>query len=536
VHIFSIYRGLQNLHSWVRIPPAPPDFSRCNASLPSANPATARVDYRQRFELGVILAVLLGASAVLFWGFLPLPHQDLNYYTEPAYLLATTGRLAGPGSQGVDLTFQKGIYSYPPGYFLILAAWLRTFGLSPDSLLVYTHLAHVGVLTMTWILMRFRYHCSTMVSALVVLASFPSFTHGRPDQTAAAFGIAAWLALPEKIDWPRMVLSGALAGCSAVISPAFGVATVSTLMILQFVDESRPLAARMRGAIVWLTSLGLVFGAVVASVLTWQHSWRLAYVQFRTNATIRGSELNVWPNFRLPFTWEFSVIPFLLIALLPALLTVSLWRKEVSSGLRRMALAFLGSSALWLAMNKSQLLTGYHFTFPTKNIFVAMFYSWPKFPRWVRLIPLSVLCAISIYYYKSDFLYLGSPLRAEQQISLAQVKTRGVVAVDSLYFASLYRTGETLNYEVSITGNYWPRYLAAIPENQRKEILEGITEKPTDAGAFVFSAFTISRMHLNPPADTVCEKPAAFGERLHVLGRSWNLPAEPFAMAVCIRK
>ncbi|MEQ1474021.1 MAG: hypothetical protein ABLQ96_09365, partial [Candidatus Acidiferrum sp.] len=107
--------------------------------------------------------------------------------------------------------------------------------------------------------------------------------------------------------------------------------------------------------------LAVVFTTVAGTVLTVQHSWRLAYVQFKTNAAIRGAELNVWPDFHLRFTWIFCIIPFFLIALLPALLTISAWRKETPAQLRRIALAFLGSCALWLALNKSQLLTGYHF-------------------------------------------------------------------------------------------------------------------------------------------------------------------------------
>src|SRR5258708_29771984 len=86
-------------------------------------------------ELGFVILVVIAVSLILWWRFLPLPHQDLNFYTEPAFLLAKFGKLAGPGSQYVDLTYQKGIYSYPPGHFLILAAWIKLWGFSADSLL-----------------------------------------------------------------------------------------------------------------------------------------------------------------------------------------------------------------------------------------------------------------------------------------------------------------------------------------------------------------------------------------------------------------
>ena len=135
-------------------------------------------------EMGIVFAITVAISCILWWRFLPLPHQDLNYYTEPAYLLAKFGKLAGPGSQYVDLTYQKGIYSYPPGYFIILAGWLKLFGLSSDSLLGYTHLVHVGAMILLWIILRMRYSCSRFISVLVLLSLFPRMAHGRPDLTA----------------------------------------------------------------------------------------------------------------------------------------------------------------------------------------------------------------------------------------------------------------------------------------------------------------------------------------------------------------
>lgn len=134
----------------------------------------------RRWELIWVSIIVVAVSGVLFWRFLPLPHQDLNYYTEPAYMLAKFSMLSGPGSQNIDLTYQKGIYSYPPGYFLILAGWLRIFRLSADTLLAYTHLVHAVALILLWILLRDRYSCPRSVSALVMLSFFPEWRTAGP--------------------------------------------------------------------------------------------------------------------------------------------------------------------------------------------------------------------------------------------------------------------------------------------------------------------------------------------------------------------
>ena len=488
--------------------------------------------FRMR-EIICVAAAILAVSGILWWRFLPLPHQDLSFYTEPAYLLATTGKLAGPGSQAVDLTYQKGSYSYPPGYFLILAGWLRIFGLSADSLLAYTHLVHAVALIMLWMLLRFRYFCSKIVSALVLLAFFPQMVHGRPDLTAAALSIAAWLALPEKIAWGRIAFSGCLAGAALLVSPGFGVAIISTLVILMLLDAQRTFPLRLGGAVAWLAAAGTFFCFVVAAILTQQDSWMIAYVQFKTNVMIRGAQVNVLPSLHVMFTWAFAIVPFVLIAVLPAALAASGIWKDCPKELRRVGIAFLGSAAVWFVLNKSQLLMEHHLLYPTKSVFVGLFYSWPKLPRWLRVAPLLLLCTISFYFHKPDFLYVGTPLRAEERSYASGVHLAGNVAVDSLYFPRFDQPGRTLNYEVVAYENYWPRYRAAIPAFARYRMLAGLADQPAEPDMLLISAYTDSRLLGPQPAGLECEQPSAFGKRLHVLGRTWNLPAQPYALKVC---
>jgi len=486
----------------------------------------------RRWEFIWVSIILVAFSGVLFWRFLPLPNADLSFYTEPAYLLAQSGKLSAPGSQNIDLTFQKAVYPYPPGYFLILAGWLRIFGLSADSLLAYTHLVHTGALIIFWILLRDRYSCPRGVCSLVLLSFFPRMAHGRPDLTAAALSMAAWVALPEENGLGRIVLSGCLAGATLMVSLAFGVGIITTLVILMLVDSRLALRQRLRKITVWAGAAGIFFGGVTGTFLTQQHSWIIAYVQFKTSVSVRGAELNVLPNFHQLFIWVFCVVPFFLVALLPAVLAVSGKCRDSSNDLRNVGIAFLGSATVWLALNKSQLLTDHHFLFPAKSVFLGVFYAWPKLPAWIRTTPLLLLCLISFYYYKADFLYLGTPLRLEAQSYAAEVQPQGIVAVDSLYFAKFYRPGQSLSYEVATFESYWRRYRDAIPEFARTAMLAGLADKPMQPDMLLVSAYT-ARSPDTQTFDIPCERPKAFGDRLHVLGRRWNLPAQPFALMVC---
>lgn len=493
----------------------------------------------RRREFLVVLFVLVLISLGFWWRFLPMPHQDLNFFTEPGYLLANYGKLADPGGQCYNLAYQKGVYNYPPGYFLILAAWIKAFGLSPDSLLGYTHTVHVAFLIGLWALLRFRYSCSKAVSSLVLLSVFPFFHHGRPDLTGALWSVIAWLALPDGPDVGRLILSGCCTGATVLVSPAFGVGTLSTLAVLMMVDSRVSLRLRWRSLAIWLASAGLLCAGVVAIVLSSQHSWVIAYVEFTTNIGIRGREVNAWPHMWTFFSMAFSIIPFVLIALVPAFyIALTMWRDRQST-LRNVSLAFLGGTIAWLALNKAQLLIDYHFLFPAKSVFLGVFSSWPKLPSRVRLVPLLLLALIGSYYQKADLLYLTSPLRAEAHDYAESVhfaNDTSEVAVDSMYFAQLYRPWHTLDYE-TLGMPYWSAYASAIPPRFKGELLSGLSGTPAVPSILVASASTMMELRLLDADVDVrgfqCAYPPEFFDRLRLLGHTWNLPAHPYAMIVC---
>lgn len=491
----------------------------------------------RRREILTVFAVLAIASVILWWRFLPLPHQDLDFYSEPAYLLAHYGKLANPAAQHYDLTFQKGSYNYPPGYYLILAAWIKAFRFSPDSLLGYTHTVHIAFLVGLWFLLRFRYGCSKIVSALVVFSVFPFFHHGRPDLTGALFGVLAWIALPDGNRPGRLIVSGCLTGCTALISPAFGVGTSFTLAALILLDQSTPLRVRLRSLSFWLLFAGASFAVVVAVVLSIQRAWLLAYVEFTTNVAIRGRELNVWPHPFSEFGLAFWMVPFVLIAFLPAcFVVVRLWRNR-RGDLRNVALAFLAGTAMWLASNKSQFLTDYHFMFPAKGVFLGVFSSWPKVPRTLRIGPLVLLAMIGWYYQKADFLYLAAPLRSNARQYVNAVRPLAgadEIAVDSLYFAQLYKPWHTLDYE-TLDQVYWRRYLNAIPIQFRAQLLQGLAPEPPEPIFLMASSMTLMRFGPKGLPGFRCSRPPNFANLFRFMGHTWNLPANPYAAMICTR-
>jgi hypothetical protein len=487
-------------------------------------------------ELALLTSIVIVLSLVLWWRFLPLPVGDLGTYTEPAFLLAKFGKLAGPASQYIDLTYQKGMYNYPPGHFLILAAWIKLFGLSSDSLLAYTHAVHAGILVLLWVLLRFRYACSKLISTLVLLSIFPKIPHGRPDLSACLLSLAAWLALPEDANWYRILISGCLGGATLLVSPGYGVGIITTLMVLILTRDVLSIRVRIRAALIWLASGGVVFMGVTAAVLSIQHSWIVAYVQFRDNVVVRGSQVNVLPDIHLLFTWVFSIVPFLLLAVIPAFIVAVVTWQNRSSTLRNVSLSFLAGAVVWFSLNKSQLLIEHHYLFPAKSIFLGLLCSRLRVPLWARVAPLLLLSAIGFYFYKSSFLYIASPLRDQERQYSAGIRPVGEAAVDSVYFAKFYRPGQTLNYEC-VSQSYWPNFQ---PEFQgkalsrfRREILSGLPAKPVEPSMLLVSAATAWQYGRPHYGNLICREPPEGQEPLRVLGRMWKLPAHPLALTVC---
>jgi hypothetical protein len=498
------------------------------ASRPSAD----KEKITQLRELAIVSAFIIAISLILWWRFLPLPHADLGFYTEPAFLLAKFGTLAGPGSQYVDLTYQKGLYNYPPGHFLILAGWIKLFGLSLDSLLAYTHLVHAGILILLYALIRFRYQCTRFISLLALLTPLSKITHGRPDLTACLLSITAWLALPEDKNWKRIVVSGALAGATLLVSPAYGVGILSTLFALMLVKQEITTREKLLRIVTWGATAGMVFASVTLLVLWQQHSWTLAYTQFMSNLTFRGAQVNKMPNLG-QYAYLFGILPFVVLAVMPAMITAIVTLRKPASKLRDVTWAFLAAAFICFMLNKSQLLLEHHWLFASKIVFLAMLCSQPRFPLWLRVMPLLIISVSSFYLYKANFLYIGKPLRSEAASFRGVPGNPETFAVDSLYFAKAYQAGHTLNYETIKVELFWPQYLAAIPSNLQDSLLSGLSRAPAVPSIYLLSAYTMALYGAPAEPNVSCTMDSQGFKPLQAFGRKWKLPAHPYTLMTC---
>jgi hypothetical protein len=259
----------------------------------------------------------------------------------------------------------------------------------------------------------------------------------------------------------------------------------------------------------------------------------LAYVQFTVNMAVRGRHLNELPDVRNLYFLVFSFVPFILVAILPAIIVVSAGLRDREGKLRDVALAFLGAAAVWFALNKAQLLLEHHYLFAAKYVFLAVLCSHVRLPLWLRISPLLVLSVVNWYLFKADYFYLATPLRAEEaHFSPSQVPP-GERAVDSLYFAKAYVPGSTLSYSPLRAGVLWPAYEAAIPPRLRETILSGLPATPAVPTVFIVSAYSVTKDGAPDQGVLSCTQTSKGFEHLRLLGRTWNLPANPYALMEC---
>ena len=501
----------------------------CNQKIPGPADGTgqARPERPFRLELAVVLATLAVAHLVMLWRLVPLPTCDLSFYTEPAWQLAQSGRLCGPGSQHLDLTYVQGIYFYPPGYPLVLAAWLKAFGLSVLSLLAFTHLLHFVFLACLWVILRLRFGCDRWAAALAVISVFPFFGHGRPDLTALVFASLAWLALPKHA-W----LAAFLLGWSVLVSPGYGISS-------SFVLGSHLLLVKRQWrllAILWGGG-ALTFAGVVAVVLTWQNAWLLGPVQFIVNSLERGRELNALPSLTSRYAVVFCLIPLGLLTVLPLVVIVvrAVRRHELfTTQLGHAAVSYILGIVPWFLLNKAPLLTQHHYSFLARPVFHGALASSGGFMRRLGLAVLLLYTAFNFYLQKDEFLYMIGDLRGGYRaVARLAIPAAEKLAVDSCYLPLLYSNGQTLNYEI-VKVNYWVRYrdrsarlLGQVPDVQ---------QCPAEPGAMVVSACTLQRMGLPDPERYELRLGQWPFRRASFLGVSFPIPADPLEPYVFVRR
>jgi hypothetical protein len=454
---------------------------------------------RERF--GVVFAIFI-VHFLLWRAKLPLPHVDLLCFGEPALLLATTGKIAAPASQYLDLTYVLGSYFYPPGYIVVMAGWLKVFGTSIYSWLGYTHIIHGTYLFLLWLLLRQRLHCTRLAAGLAVCSAFPYFSYGRPDLTSLLLGVAAWLLLPDRLQQPRLISSGLLLGIAVLVSPPFGLSSsvaIGCFYVFRFPNRGweRFWGLLVLAGVAIATLIGLW-----ALILTWQGAWAFALEQFRVHSSNRGADLNTWPQPPLLYGIAFISLPLVVLTLIPAIAVVFLYRFSFKQPLVAISLAYLSSFSLWFSLSKSALLmSGYHFLLLARPILHGMLASTRKPLQYLTIAGLIAFSLLNFYFYKDDFLAIAAtPNASYEQIAAISLEEDAIALIDSSFFPILYRPGKTLNYFTTIQENSWQRYRNSTASDVLDLLPQGPKTQPPIADIIVASALTLSRNALPDPA------------------------------------
>ncbi|MDQ3803830.1 MAG: hypothetical protein M3416_08400 [Acidobacteriota bacterium] len=468
----------------------------------------------------------------LFWWLCqPLAHGDLNFYTEPAALLAESGRLAGPGSQHLDLTYVRGIYFYPPGYALLLGGWIKLFGFGIRPLLAYTLVTHALYLFLMWLLLRRKLVCTRVAAALALVSIFPMFNHGRPDVTSLLVGVLAWLTIPDRFDALRLCGGGALLGIAVLVSPAFGIGSAAAVGAFFLAGGDASPRHRVKGFAVLSGVAILTFLGIWSAVLSWQGAWSFGPEQFIVNLQNRGRELNDLDAafFQTRYAFAFMWIPFVLLTFMPAAFILCR-RSAAGSRLHLIALSYISGMATALLINKTPFLSGGHFSFIARPAFHgALASSSQRIVRVAGVLILSGFAIAHVYFEKKNLLYLGTRMDGEYRRA-AEIKPgpQDVVAVDSHFFPMLYRGGGTINYEVYRAANYWARYRAATSPSTLALLPEANRDTPLSPDVIVVSEMTLQNFGPPDPDEYQAAGKVFSARALELFGISFStLPQAP---------
>ncbi|MDQ3675016.1 MAG: hypothetical protein M3365_11655 [Gemmatimonadota bacterium] len=497
------------------------------------------VDRRELFVVALVLAALHTVFWLRYW---PLPHYDLNAYLEPGILLATEGRLAGPGSQYLDLTLTQAAHFYPPGFALLVGGWVAAFGAGLRSLLAYTHFVHAAYLFCLWILVRARFGCDRLPSALAVATAFPFFAHGRPDVTSLALAAGAWAALPPALGASgsaavaRTLASSALLGMSVLVSPSFGIGSAAAIGTYALIRPGMVLPARVRRLALLIAASLVAFLGIWAAVLTWQDAWAFGPEQFRVNAAIRGRELNTLDIPASFYTLLFVAIPLGGLALAPALYAIVRRRRFADSPLWLAAMTYMGGFVVWVALSSQQLLIQHHFAYLARVPLHGTLAARISGVRRVGIPLVTAFLLIQFYYQKNELFYLFADLEgAYERAAELPLQPGQVTAVDSPLFPVLYREGTTLNYEL-VKANSWERYRDATSPAVLALLPADVRAGPQRPDRVILSALGIIRAGI--PDTTkyryTGDQPLDIPRR-RFLGRTIPMPQDPLSIYTFVR-
>lgn len=412
-----------------------------------------------RREICTVSGIIVLAQFLMFLRCTPVPHMDASTYLEPGILLASEGRLAAPATQYHDLSYKIAYCAYPPGFFLLMAAWVKLFGYSEISILTFTHVQHALLLVTIWILARTRFGVSRISAGLAALSLFPFHHHGRPDLTSLCFAALAWWVIPKSGIGVRLPFGGMLLGMSVLASPHYGASAAAAVGTYCFIACKQSYYWRLGRLGFLIVAAVSINSLVIAVLLNWQDAWSIAFYQWKINLQFRGNQLNMMPSLFNPYAIKFCLIPLGLFTLLPVIAALLIPKSVTGVDLKISALCFLVGFLVWFMTNKSFLLYMGHFAYLARPIFhAALMSARSQAIRITGYISCSVLIVSHAYIESRDFVMLLENPRSAWEECRNLNSDGKTVAVDGPLFLSIYRPNYTISYEAFATYNMWKTY------------------------------------------------------------------------------
>jgi hypothetical protein len=441
-----------------------------------------------RREIGVVVGVIAFAQFAMFLCVTPVPHHDASQYLEPGILMATEGVLARPCDQYYDLSYKVAFFGYPPGFPIVVAAWVKLFGHTEISLLLFTHLQHVFLLTIIWILARVRFGVSRISAALAILSLFPFHHHGRPDLTSLCFAAMAWLLIPPNGIGIKLPISGILLGFSVLTSLQHGSSSAIVVGLFTFIACNHSIFWRFMRLGTLITTAILTKIVVLSVLISIYDAWVIAYYQLIFHLQVRGGELNVMPSLVNPYAIKFCLIPLVLFTLFPAILAIVFPKTATGAHLKISALCFLFGFFFWFLINKVYLLYIGHFAYLARPIFHATLMSARSHSvRIAGYVCCLVLVITHAYFESRDFVLLLDSPRPAWEICHKLKEKHQIVMTDSVLFLSNYKPFNTISYECYTSANRWMASRDMWPRQLRERYSELFRSGPNQPDIIIMT-------------------------------------------------
>ncbi len=469
-----------------------------------------------KYYLKVLAFLSFFHIPLIILGF-PLPHIDLNCYTEPAWMLAYKGVIAAPATQYTDLTASKTFFLQPPLYFLLLAGYLKIFGFSSFSLLLFTHIIHLFFLIVLWHILKFRFLFPQWIAVIGIISIFPAFSHGRPDFLSLLLGALAWNFILKNQSNKNTIISGILIGLSILTSTSYGISSYVIVATSLLCTKTKK---KIHKFFTFSLMSLLIFLAIFSIILILQGKWSIGIEQYLRHLAVRGEQLNRLPRLINKYGLMVSVIPLFCLTIFPFFYSIY---KRFNF---KIIFSFGASALAWFFLSKAAFLLGHHFTLLARPIFHCEWLQKASRFRW--LVVFFILIYTSLLCYHQEWHVAFFAKKGWIEIKESLFPENSVIAVDSVLFPYLHTEKSRIHYEL-LGETSWPLYLAKTNKNTLKSLKR---LEPLQIDFIAVTALTLMRCGFPDLKSYKVIRGNFPPERFKLLGRNLLLAKSPLEIFI----